>query len=167
MTTQPRITLIAAMAHHRVIGYNNQMPWHLPADLRHFKDCTLGKPVIMGRKTFDSIGKALPGRPNIIISRDPTLSREQCQIAHSIDEALALVTTAPEVMIIGGANLYAQMLPLASQLYLTFIDHEFVGDTFFPQWEASEWQIINREDFLKDEKNPYDYSFVTLERVPQ
>ena len=117
-----KLSLIAAVSSNRVIGNNNRLPWHLPADLKHFKNLTLGKPVIMGRKTFDSIGKPLPNRRNIVISRDKNLVIAGCEIFYSIDSALQAVSSEPEVMIIGGANLYAQTIARADQLYLTIID---------------------------------------------
>ena len=134
-----KIAMIAAMANNRVIGADNAMPWHLPADLAHFKRTTLGKPVIMGRKTYESIGRALPGRLNIVITRDDQYSLEDATVVHSPEEALALANEqdTPEVMIIGGGNIYQQFLPQASTLYLTFIDLDVAGDTQFPDYEAS------------------------------
>lgn len=160
------------MAHQRVIGKDNQMPWHLPADLRHFKAVTLGKPVIMGRKTYESIGKALPGRRNIVISRDVTLSYEDAEVVHSLADALKKVTEPykqwqppTEVMIIGGGSIYQEALPLADRLYLTFIDLNVDGDTHFPAWRGDDWEIVEREAHEADEKNKYGYQFVTLEKV--
>lgn len=159
-----QLAIIAALAKQRVIGYQNKLPWHLPADLRHFKQLTLGKPVIMGRKTFESIGKPLPGRTNVIVSRNADYQAEGCRIAHSLTEALAQVSEAPEAMIIGGTEIFRQALPLAQKLYLTFIHADIKGDVFFPEWQSSEWQEIAREDFGSDDNNPYDYSFVTFAR---
>ncbi len=127
-----RIAMIAAMANNRVIGKDNQMPWHLPADLKHFKKVTLGKPVIMGRKTYQSIGKALPGRRNIVISRQSGALSTDADWVQSIELALALVQHEAEVMIIGGAEIYRQVLPLADTLYITDIDLTVEGDAFFP-----------------------------------
>jgi len=159
------ISLIAAMANKRVIGMDNQMPWHLPADLKHFKQITYGKPVIMGRKTHESVGKALPGRRNIIISRQTNLSLpEGCEILSNLDSALALVADQPEVMIIGGAEIYKLALPKAQLMYITYIDLDVDGDTFFPAWNEAEWFETKRECHLPDDKNPYRYEFVTLER---
>lgn len=157
---RPLISLIAAMANNRVIGKDNQMPWHLPADLGHFKAITLGKPIIMGRKTYESIGRPLPGRKNIVISRDKSYKLEGCETASSLEEAITLVSEAEEIMIIGGGNLYAQALPHADKLYLTFIDLDVDGDTRFPKYEDLKLTEIKREKYLKDEKNPYDYQFV-------
>lgn len=160
------ISLIAALNDERVIGINNALPWHLPADLRHFKQITLGKPVLMGRKTFESIGKPLPGRVNIVVTSDRNFAAAGCTIAHSIDEALRLARDHAEVMIIGGATFYAQMLPQAQRMYLTFVHaNDIAGDAFFPAWPAGQWQEIAREDHLADANNRYPYSFVTLERV--
>ena len=157
---KPIISLIAAMANNRVIGKNNQMPWHLPADLGHFKAVTLGKPVIMGRKTYESIGRPLPGRRNIVISRNSDYKVEGCDTAISLEEAMELVNEVEELMIIGGGHLYSQAIPLADRLYLTFIDLNVDGDTLFPEFEHLNLTEVKREKHLKDEKNPYDYQFV-------
>ncbi len=160
-----KIALVAAMANQNVIGLNNQMPWHMPADLAHFKQVTLGKPVIMGRKTYDSIGRLLPGRRNIIISRQPAPQHLAADWVHSIDEALALVTDQAEVMIIGGAELYKQMLPRADRLYLTHIDLDTDGDAYFPDYQSdNNWQQVQSLEFAADSKNPYSYRFVLLEK---
>jgi len=160
-----KIALVAAMANRNVIGLHNQMPWHMPADLAHFKQVTLGKPVIMGRKTFDSIGRLLPGRRNIIISRQQAPAQLAADWVHSIDDALSLVSDQPEVMIIGGAELYKQMLPRADRLYLTHIDLTTEGDAFFPDYQADpSWRQISSEKFAADSKNPHSYRFVLLEK---
>lgn len=160
-----KIALIAAMAKQRVIGLDNRMPWHLPADLAHFKQVTLGKPVIMGRKTYDSIGRLLPGRRNIIISRQAAPAGLSADWVSSVEAALALVADVPEVMIIGGAELYRQLLPKAHRLYLTLIDLTVEGDTFFPDYaHVAEWQMMQRQQCAADEKNPYAYEFVLLEK---
>jgi dihydrofolate reductase len=160
-----KIALVAAMANENVIGLNNQMPWHMPADLAHFKKVTLGKPVIMGRKTYDSIGRLLPGRQNIIISRQSPPENFGADWVHSIDDALALVVDQPEVMIIGGAELYKQMLPRADRLYLTHIDLTTAGDAFFPDYQSdSQWRLISTEQFAADSKNNHSYRFVLLEK---
>jgi dihydrofolate reductase len=157
---KPIISLIAAMANNRVIGKDNQMPWHLPADLGHFKAVTLGKPVIMGRKTYESIGRPLPGRRNIVISRNSDYKVEGCDTAISLEEAMELVNEVEELMIIGGGHLYSQAMPLADRLYLTFIDLNVGGDTLFPEFEHLKLTEVKREKHLKDEKNPYNYQFV-------
>ena len=161
-----KISMIVAMAHNRVIGLDNKMPWHLPADLQFFKKTTLGKPVIMGRKTYDSIGRALPGRLNIVVSRDADLTISGVTCVTSAAQALSLVEGVDEVMIIGGATIYKHFLALANRLYLTFIDLNTEGDTCFPDYMAQgEWQKIASENYSADEKNAYDLEFVTLERV--
>lgn len=134
-----KIAMIAAMAHDRVIGKDNQMPWHLPEDLKHFKAVTMGKPVVMGRKTYESIGRPLPGRLNIVISRTPGLQIEGVTCVTSFDEALVAAGDCDELMVIGGGQLYAQLLPRADVLYLTEIDLAVDGDTRFPAWESSDW----------------------------
>lgn len=159
------ISLIVAMAENRVIGRGNQMPWHLPADLRHFKSVTLGKPVIMGRKTFESIGRPLPGRRNVVISRNLDWCAEGVESVSSLDAALALVQDADEVMIIGGGQLYREALPLAQRLYLTHIELPVTdADTWFPDYSQYQWQQCAEELHEPDEKNPYHYRFETLER---
>ncbi len=158
------LSIIAALSRNGVIGKDNQLPWRLPADLKHFKAVTLGKPVIMGRKTFESIGKPLPGRANIVVSRDPQFRAAGIAVAHSLDDALAQVHAAPEIMLIGGAQLYAQTLPRAQRLYLTLIGTDIDGDTHFPQYDPTEWREMAREDHAPNENNPYPYSFVVLER---
>jgi len=155
--------MIAAMAKNRVIGKDNDMPWHLPADFAWFKRSTLGKPVVMGRKTYQSIGRPLPGRQNIVISRDPSLSIDGVETVTSIEQALALVAHVEEVMIIGGGSIYRECLPKADSLYLTYIDADIDGDTQFPDWGEG-WSSSHSEHFKADEKNAYDMEFVVLER---
>ena len=158
--------MIAAMADKRIIGADNDMPWHLPADLKHFKSVTMGKPVLMGRKTYESIGKALPGRPNIVITTNKSYSLDDAIVVTSIEAALREASAFDEVMIIGGGRIYESMLAQAQRLYLTFIDLQVEGDTQFPDYEAhANWKEIARETHHKDEKNAYDYTFVTLERA--
>ena len=158
------ISLIAAMGEGRVIGIENRLPWRLPADMKHFRALTMGKPVLMGRKTFDSIGKPLPGRTNIVVSQDPDFHPEGVTVARSIAEALLAGGEAEEIMVIGGASFYAQLLPRAQRLYITEIHHDFAGDAFFPAWNPGEWREIAREDHSADGENSYSYSFVTLVR---
>lgn len=165
MGSVPKVTLIAAMAHNRVIGIDNSLPWDLPADMRHFREQTMGKPILMGRKTYDSIGRPLPGRQNIVVTRDPAVAIEGCDVVHSIEEALQIVGDAPEVMVMGGESFYRQLLPRADRLLLTLIELEIEGDAWFPQWEAAEWEEVAREDHPADERNCWPYSFVTMERV--
>jgi dihydrofolate reductase len=159
-----RLSLIAAVAANGVIGHNNRIPWRLPADLRWFKSVTLGSPIIMGRKTYESIGKPLPGRHNIVVTRDVTYQAPGCTVVHSLAEALTAADGADEVFIIGGAELYAQTLPIADRFYLTEVDAAVAGDTFFPAWDRSQWRELARESHAADDKNPYAYTFVTLAR---
>ena len=159
-----RISLVVAMAANRVIGRDNGLPWHLPADLQHFKAITLGKPVLMGRKTWESLGRPLPGRTNIVITRDAGYVAGGCVMAHSLEEAVRAAGEAAEVMVIGGAQLYRQALPLADTLYLTLVHAEFQGDTRFPAWQPKEWRETARIDHAADDRNPHAYSFITLER---
>jgi dihydrofolate reductase len=157
--------MIAAMANNRVIGQNNQMPWHLPADLQHFKQITLNKPVIMGRKTFESIGRPLPNRRNIIISRDKAYQAEDIEVVSSVEAALELTKSCDEIMVIGGGLIYEQFLPMCDKLYLTFIDLEVTGDTCFPDYEkVANWQILESQQNEPNEKNNYSYKFVTLQK---
>lgn len=159
------ISLIAAMDGNRVIGTDDgKLPWHLPADLKHFKSLTIGKPVIMGRKTFESIGYPLAERKNIIITRNKNYKAPGCAIVHSPDETLAQTEDAPEAMVIGGAEIFTEFLPLANRMYLTLIDGEFPGTAYFPQWDTGAWREVSREAHEADEKNLYGYTFVILER---
>ena len=159
------ISMIAAMANNRVIGLDNKMPWHLPADLQFFKRITLGKPIIMGRKTFLSIGRPLPGRLNIVLSRDKGLDIAGVTCVQTLQQALALVKNEPEVMIIGGATIYEKFLSEANRLYLTFIDLDVTGDTYFPDYmKEADWHEAEREMHIADDKNSYNYQFVTLNR---
>ncbi|WP_338520066.1 type 3 dihydrofolate reductase [Alteromonas gracilis] len=165
-----KLSMIAAMANNRVIGADNDMPWHLPADLKHFKAVTLGKPVIMGRKTYESIGKALPGRPNIVITGNSEYSLSDATVVDSPESALevakALSPQTNEIMVIGGGTIYQSFLDKADTLYLTFIDLDVAGDTQFPDYEAATtWNETAREAFEPDDKNPHAYSFVTLARA--
>jgi dihydrofolate reductase len=156
----PKISMVCAMAKNRVIGKDNQMPWHLPADLKHFKAVTMSKPIVMGRKTYESIGRPLPGRQNVVISRNTEYVAEGCDVVDSIESALTLLNGQQEIMIIGGGFLYSQMIEQADHLYLTFIDLEVDGDTQFPEFEHLELEQGSSESHLADEKNPYNYRFV-------
>ena len=158
------LSLIVAMDDNRLIGSNNNLPWRLPADLVFFKRTTMGKPIIMGRKTFVSIGKPLPGRRNIVITRDTAFSADGCEIANGIQAALSLCSKVEEVMLIGGASLYRQTIDLATQLYITRIHHSFEGDTWFPEFDLNGWKQENREDHEADPNNPYAYSFLKFVR---
>lgn len=157
--------MIAAMADQRVIGKDNQMPWHMPADLQHFKKVTLGKPVVMGRLTYESIGRPLPGRLNIVVSRNSELSIEGVTVVSSIEQAKAVAGDVDELMVIGGAKIYQQCLPMADRLYLTHIDLSVEGDAHFPDYQQYSWQELESESHPADEKNSHAYRFVTLERA--
>ena len=160
-----QIAMIAAMAHDRVIGLDNQMPWHMPANLAHFKRVTLGKPVLMGRKTFESIGRPLPGRRNLVISRNPAYQAEGVEVIDSVEAALALLGEGvDELMVIGGGHLYGQLLPRADRLYLTRIDLVVAGDTRFPAFDDEQWRLVESEAHPADEKNPHPYRFETWQR---
>ncbi|TCI03642.1 type 3 dihydrofolate reductase [Corallincola luteus] len=158
------ISLVAAMANGRVIGRDNKMPWHLPADLKHFKATTLGKPVVMGRKTFESIGRPLPGRQNIVITRDAQWHADGVTVVHGVEQALVAAGPVEELMVIGGGNIYQQLLPRAERLYLTFIELDTQGDAWFPDYQPELWREIDSVAHQPDEKNPYHYRFVTLVR---
>jgi dihydrofolate reductase len=158
------MSIIAAVGRNNVIGKGNKLPWNLPADLKHFKELTLGKPIIMGQRTFESIGKPLPGRTNIVLSLDENFKPPGCVIAHSIDEALRITEGAKEVMIAGGASVYKQFLPLANKMYLTLIDADFEGDAYFPEFNWEDWEVVEKIGNQPDEKNPYKYTFLTLQR---
>jgi dihydrofolate reductase len=159
------VSMIAAMANNRVIGADNKMPWHLPADLAHFKRVTLGKPVIMGRLTYDSIGKALPGRLNIVVSRDDSLQLADAVVVRDCDQALTAAGAVAEVMIIGGGSIYEYFLPSCQRLYLTEISLDVGGDTYFPDYQAhANWQLVEQQTHLADDKNPHPYRFITLQK---
>jgi dihydrofolate reductase len=163
---KPTLSAIVAMAENRVIGRNNQMPWHLPADLKHFKAITSGHPVLMGRKTFASIGKPLPNRTNIILTRDKQFSAQDCLTVSHPEAALSMATELDqeEIFVIGGAEIYRELLPHVQRLYLTIIHHQFEGDAFFPELNMSDWHEVSRERHSADDKNPFDYSFIVMER---
>ena len=157
------VAIVVAMSENRVIGMRNGLPWRLPADLRHFRRVTLGKAVLMGRKTFESIGHPLEGRRNIVVSRDPHFRADGCLIAPSLDEALALAG-GDEILVIGGASIYAQALPRTERIYLTLVHAQVEGDAFFPSIDEDEWLTTARTDHPADERNVFPYSFLTLER---
>ncbi|HLB55997.1 MAG TPA: dihydrofolate reductase [Coxiellaceae bacterium] len=152
------ISLVVAKSKNNVIGKDNKLPWHLPADLQHFKNITINKSIIMGRKTFESIGKPLPNRRNIIISRNRHFIASGCEIFSSIDNALNAAKKESEIMIIGGENIFAQTIDRADRIYLTVIDAEFDGDTFFPELNKH-WKLKSEEKFLSNENNKYAYCF--------
>lgn len=158
------ISIIAGMDENRLIGQGNRLPWRLPADMKHFRQHTLDKPVVMGRKTFESIGKPLPKRTNIILTRDPKYQAEGGIITHSIEEVLEAASGSQEIMIIGGAAIYELFLPRTDRLYLTYIHGCFEGDIYFPAFDLANWQEIKRVNHQADKKNPHPYSFLFLRR---
>jgi dihydrofolate reductase len=157
------ISLIVAMDRNRVIGLKNRTPWRLPADLKYFKKTTMGKPLIMGRKTYESIGHPLPGRKNIVVTRNRLFSAEGCTVVHTIEDALSYAGEG-EVMVIGGARLYEQLLPVADRLYVTLLETYFEGDTYFPEIDDKDWLEISRTEFKPSEDIPFQFSFIILER---
>lgn len=159
------LSLIVAMARNRVIGRDGGLPWRLPADLGHFKRTTLGKPIVMGRATHDAIGRPLPGRHNIVVTRDTGYRTAGCTVVHSLDQALSAAGEVDEVMVIGGAELYRQALARSGRIYLTEVHAEPAGDTCFPEFDPHEWREVRREDHPADQRNDHPYSFVVLERL--
>lgn len=164
-----QVAMIAAVGDNFEIGLDNQLLWRMPADMRHFKETTMGNPIIVGRKTYESFGaKPLPGRLNIVISRNIEYPGNGAVVVTNIDDAIEVAksssTEEKEIMIIGGASFYEQCLPLAQRLYLTFVHSAFEADAYFPAVDFSQWDEISREDYPADDKNPYPYSFVTFQR---
>lgn len=160
-----RFSIIAAMASNRAIGINNTLPWRLPADLAHFKALTLGHHIIMGRKTYESLGKPLPGRTSVIVTRDRDFSVPGCAVAHTLADAMAACAGDAEAFFIGGADLYRQALELADRIYLTEVKTEVAGDAWFPEFDRARWLESSRKHCRADEKNGFDYDFVTYDRV--
>ena len=159
-----KISLIAAMDRNRLIGNDNQLPWHLPADFAHFRSVTMGKPVLMGRKTYDSIGRPLPGRANIVLTRDASLRIEGVICVTDLGQAIQHAGDAEELMVIGGSTIYEMLLADADRLYITWVDGEFEGDAWFPEFDESEWRRSEVRAHHADEKNAYDCEFVTYDR---
>jgi len=165
-----KIVLIAAFAQNRVVGINNTLPWHLPEDLKYFKRTTSGKAIIMGRKTYDSIGRPLPNRTNIVISRNSDFQADGVRVVASLEAAIELakevnfINDVKEVMVIGGASIYEAALPMADRLYLTHVHAEIEGDAYFPEVNFKQWLEVSREDYQASDKNPYDYSFVVYDK---
>lgn len=159
-----RLSLIVARARNGAIGLEGKMPWHLPQDLAHFKRTTLGHPIIMGRKTWESIGRPLPGRHNLVVTRNAAYPATGAEVVTSLEQALARVAALDEVFVIGGGELYALAMPLAQRLVVTEIDAEFAGDAFFPTPAAGEWQETARENHPPSAEQPLGYAFVTYER---
>lgn len=171
MSASITLALIVAMAQNRVIGRANNLPWYLPEDLKYFKRVTMGKPIIMGRKTFESIGKPLPGRTNIIVTRNKNYSADGIRVVHDLAQAISLCESIAEIdgqceaMVIGGAQIYEQALSFADRLYLTEVHAQVEGDAYFPEFKRENWQEVGREDFQATGPNPYDYSFLILDRA--
>jgi dihydrofolate reductase len=163
MTGSSRLAIIAAVARNGVIGHRNRMPWHLPEDLKLFRQLTLGHAVIMGRRTFESIGWPLAGRNNIVVTRSPDWTRSGCHTAHSLEAALAAVREPQEAFVIGGAQIYALALPIASRLYMTEIECDFEGDAFFPEFDRSRWREASRESRVLDGAGGFGYHFVAYD----
>ncbi len=165
---KPLISIIVAMANNRVIGKNNKLPWYLPADLQHFKKLTLRKTIIMGRLTWESLPGLLPQRKHIVITRNKDYKAEQVKRASSLKKAIEKAKQDREIMIIGGASIYKEALQIADRLYLTYIDAPFDGDTFFPEIDPKQWKKVAVEQHLKDNKNRWNYEFVTYHRkIPE
>lgn len=162
-----KLSAIVAISNNNVIGKDNELPWYLPADLKYFKKITINHPVIMGRKNYEAIGRPLPKRTNIVLTQDPYYLSSNILIAHSIEEALALAydLDSDEVFVIGGAMIYEICLPLLDRMYITEIHADFDGDTFFPDWNREEWNLISEEHHSSDKKNEFDYSFKIYERI--
>ena len=160
------VSIVVATAENNVIGKENQLIWHLPADLKHFKQLTMGHPILMGRKTFESIGKPLPGRTSFVITRQEDYKAEGCIVVHSVKAAIELAKQLDDtVCVIGGAEIYRQALPMVDTIELTKIHHTFDGDTFFPEIKEEDWKVVAKEDHEPDEKNKFSYSYLTLKRV--
>ncbi|MFM9028844.1 MAG: dihydrofolate reductase [Bacteroidota bacterium] len=159
------LSIIVALSDNRVIGSGNQLPWRLSADLKRVKALTMGHHLIMGRKTYESIGRPLPGRTNVIITRNGSYSAEGCVVVPSFQQALSVAANDNEVFVFGGGEIFREALPVVKRIYLTRVHCAIAGDTFFPELIETEWREVERQDFGSDEKNEYDYSFITLERV--
>jgi len=162
--TRPIVSIVVAMARNRTIGVNNTLPWRCPEDLKHFKVLTMGHHMIMGRKTFDSIGKPLPGRITVIVTRNESLHIEGCVMAHSLKMAIASCTADKEIFIVGGAELYALSMPLADKLYITHVKKDVTGDALFPEFNQAEWLELTREKGSQELPEPLEYDFVTYQR---
>lgn len=162
---KPRLSMIVAMAKNRVIGADGKIPWHLPNELQLFKRVTMGHHIIMGRKTYESINRLLPGRTTVIVTRQKDYAVPGAKIAHALDEAVALCTGDSEIFVIGGGELYRAALPLADRIYLTVVDTEPEGDTLMPGFDAAKWKIISIQQFSRDERHAHDYRFEIHDRI--
>ena len=160
-----RIAFVVARDRRGVIGKDGHLPWRLPDDMRHVRKLTVGKPLIMGRRTFESIGKPLPDRVSIVLTRDRTFRCDGCLVARTADEALALAGDAPEVIVFGGAGVFKDVLPRADRIYMTEVDTEAAGDTYFPPLDPAEWREVDRQAHPADSRHRFAFEFVTLERV--
>jgi dihydrofolate reductase len=160
------VSLVVAAAKNNVIGRDGELPWHLPDDLRHFKRLTTGKPIIMGRRTFESIGRPLPDRHNIVMTRDPDYAAAGCDVVTSVSDALKLAGDDSEVMVIGGGQVYLDFLHRADRIYMTRVQAEIDGDTYFPEIDPNEWQLVSSEHHDADEKNAYAFEMMVFERRP-
>ncbi|MEM7570675.1 MAG: dihydrofolate reductase [Pseudomonadota bacterium] len=161
---KPKVSMILARASNGVIGRDGDLPWRLPADLKHFKKLTVGKPIIMGRKTWDSLGKALPGRHNIVLTRDKSFTGEGCTVTHTLADALDAAGLTGEIMIIGGAEIYKLAMPIAQRIYMTHVALTAEGDTLFPALDEAEWHASDRQAHSAEGEQP-GYEFVTYDRV--
>jgi dihydrofolate reductase len=159
------ISIIVATDKNGVIGLDGDLPWHLSSDLKHFKEITMGKPLIMGRKTHESIGRPLPGRKNIVLTYSKEFKAEGCEVVHSLDDAFKAAGDVNEVMIMGGSGIYDQSLTRADRLYLTEVHADVKGDVYFPEFDKGEWVEREREEHFADDRNDFDYSFVVMERA--
>ena len=162
-----RLTLVVAASDNHVIGREGGLPWHIPEDLKRFRQLTWGKPVLMGRRTFEAIGRPLPGRRNIVISRQPGLEIEGCEMAATVDDALALVSGQPEVMVIGGGEIYRALLPRADCIEMTRVHDNVEGDTCFPELDPKEWDLVASQERTAREGSPVDLTYETYARVPR
>jgi dihydrofolate reductase len=159
------ISIIVAMSRNLVIGKDNGLTWHLPADLRHFKETTMGKPLIMGRKTYESMKEALPGRTNIVITRQDSYKAPGCLVAATPEKAVEMAKDEKEIFIAGGGEIYRHFMPVTDRMYVTVVDHDFEGDTHFPRFSLEEWKLISDRHHGSDDRNPYSMFFRVYERA--
>jgi dihydrofolate reductase len=157
------ISIVVAMDQNRVIGKDNRLPWHLPADLAHFKRLTMGHVIVMGRKTYEAIGRPLPGRTNVVLTQNVNYTAEGCIVVYSVREVLERFSSEP-IDVIGGAQIISLFLPFIDMMHLTIIEAEFPGDVYFPEINMAEWELISKQKGIKDAKNPYDYYFFTYKK---
>lgn len=166
VAAKPRLSLIVAMAKNRIIGVGGKIPWHLPNELQLFKSVTMGHHIIMGRKTYESINRLLPGRTTVIVTRQKNYMIPGAKIAHTLDEAIALCVGDSEIFVIGGGELYRAAMPKADRIYLTVVDAEPAGDTYMPEFDAAQWRVHSTQRYCKDERHAHDYRFEIHDRVP-